>query len=615
MGLMQNKTVKIGLTIILFISLLLAAVAIVKVAKGGVGYTFSEMFTDQKLAAAVAAQLEKSVDDEITQADIDASVDWRFVSDKIYDLSGIEYFTKLEHLDLGDNQISDLIPLAGLNYLNYLDLKDNQISDLIPLAGLNYLDYLDLESNQISDLIPLAGLNYLTYLNLESNQISDLSPLSELTGLQSLHLSSQRISLNRISCSNTLSIENMIRNIDGSLMAPNDISDSGTYSNSNLSWEGLSSDISGVYYTFNQSVTIGLATASFKGEVIQPTTVTRSIVSKNEGGVGYTFSETFTDQKLAAAVADRLGKSVDAEITQADIDASVNWRFVSDKISDISGIEHFIKLMYLSLKANKISDLSPLTGLTNLEWLELYENEISDLSPLMGLTNLNYLNLSANEISDLSPLTGLVNLNHLNLRANEIRELSPLTRLTNLTTLSLGKNHIRDLRPLTGLTNLYYLALPGNEISDLGPLAELTYLTTLTLENNEIRDLSPLTGLTNLTYLELYGNEISDLSPLAGMTKLTTLSLEFQHISLNSINRSNTVSIENMIKNVDGSLIAPKHIRESGTYSNPNLNWDGLSSNISEVGYTFDQSVTIGSASTTFRGTVTQPMVRKNISD
>ena len=590
MGLMRNKTVKIGLIIILFISLLLAAVAIVKVAKGGVGYTFSEMFTDQKLAAAVAAQLEKSVDDEITQADIDASVSWGVVSDKIYDISGIEYFTKLEHLNLGDNKISDLSPLAGLTYLTYLDL----------------------ESNQISDLSPLAGLTCLTYLDLESNQISDLSPLSELTEIQNLYLSNQEISLNRIRCSNKLAIENIIINIDGSLIAPDNIGNSGTYSNSNLSWDELSPGTYEFRYTFDQSVTIGLATASFEGIVIQPTTVTRSIVSKNEGGVGYTFSETFEDQKLAAAVAVRLGKSVADEITQADIDASVDWRFVSGAIYDISGIEYFIKLMYLSLNANHISDLSPLTGLTNLEWLGLYGNEISDLSPLKGLTNLNYLNLSDNEISDLSPLTGLVNLNHLNLRANEIRELSPLTRLTNLTTLSLGKNHIRDLRPLTGLTNLYYLALTGNEISDLDPLAELTYLNTLTLKNNEIRDLSPLTGLTNLTYLELYGNEISDLSPLAGMTKLTTLSLEFQHISLNSINRSNTVSIENMIKNVDGSLIAPKHIRESGTYSNPNLNWDGLSSNISEVGYTFDQSVTIGSVSTTFSGTVTQPMVRRN---
>ena len=55
------------------------------------------------------------------------------------------------NLNLNDNNITDLTPLAGLTNLTELWLADNNISDLTPLAGLTNLTELYLPQNSISD--------------------------------------------------------------------------------------------------------------------------------------------------------------------------------------------------------------------------------------------------------------------------------------------------------------------------------------------------------------------------------------------------------------------------------------------------------------------------------
>ena len=93
-------------------------------------------------------------------------------------------------LSLGQQQLSDLSPLASLTHLKHLNLIGNQITDLRPLAALNQLTFLLLTDNQITDVSPLASLNQLTYLVLERNQITDiqaLAPLTQLTALTMLN--------------------------------------------------------------------------------------------------------------------------------------------------------------------------------------------------------------------------------------------------------------------------------------------------------------------------------------------------------------------------------------------------------------------------------------------
>ena len=91
-------------------------------------------------------------------------------------------------LDLSDNKISDIKPLASLTKLTFLNLDKNQIIDVKPLASLTNLTQIWLAKNQIIDVKPLASLTKLRVLHLSDNKISDIKPLASLTKVIILEL-------------------------------------------------------------------------------------------------------------------------------------------------------------------------------------------------------------------------------------------------------------------------------------------------------------------------------------------------------------------------------------------------------------------------------------------
>ena len=206
-------------------------------------------------------------------------------------------------------------------------------------------------------------------------------------------------------------------------------------------------------------------------------------------------------------------------------------RLRGNSISDISGLGGLTQLTSLDLWGNFISDISALGGLTQLTYLNLRDNSVSDISALGDLTNLTHLDLRDNSVSDISALAGLTNLTHLDLRDNSVSDISALGGLTQLTYLNLRDNSVSDISALAGLTNLTYLNLRDNSVSDISALAGLTNLTTLDLWNNSVSDISALRGLTNLTTLDLWNNSVSDISALAGLTQLAVLVLAGNPVS------------------------------------------------------------------------------------
>ena len=409
--------------------------------------------------------------------------------------------TKLTHLDLAYNRISDISPLAGLTNLTYLRLEDNKISDISPLRNLTKLTELHLDGTGIVDISPLRNLTKLTELYLQGNHIVDVSPLSELTNLTYL-----RLDVNEIW--DFSPIAGLIPNLTH-------------YSNKNQ--RGL-----------DTPVTI-------------PDRDLRAVIEKRLGktsGATITGTEMRTLTVLFASftpggkrhIQDLTGLEFAINLTKLDL--------LGNQISDLSPLTKLKNLTELDISKQTLievdgfygniiyllSDLSPLAELKNLTSLSLKGNQISDISPLAELKNLTSLYLWSNRISDLSPLTKLKNLIKLYLGGNRISDISPLAELKNLTSLSLTDNHqISDFSPLTKLKNLTSLSLKGNRISDISPLAELKNLTSLDLEGNRISDLSPLAELKNLTSLNLGGNLMSDLSPLTKLKNLIKLYLGYSH--------------------------------------------------------------------------------------
>jgi len=90
----------------------------------------------------------------------------------INDLDGVQFCIHATAIDVSDNRISDLSPLAGLANLEELNLSDNQIGYIDVLSNLTGLRTLFISNNFIEDISPLFELDKLEYVELSGNSIS-----------------------------------------------------------------------------------------------------------------------------------------------------------------------------------------------------------------------------------------------------------------------------------------------------------------------------------------------------------------------------------------------------------------------------------------------------------
>ena len=115
------------------------------------------IFTDAALQEAVRREVfEKRYNDEpITKEDV-ANISRVVGKGKgIKSLEGLQHCTALMLIDLEDNEISDLQPIAELKRLQSVTLAGNQIKNIKPLENLTAMQLLDLSGNQVEDLSAL----------------------------------------------------------------------------------------------------------------------------------------------------------------------------------------------------------------------------------------------------------------------------------------------------------------------------------------------------------------------------------------------------------------------------------------------------------------------------
>ncbi len=172
----MNFRQKITLSLLLYIVL------------GNVAFAQVVEIPDPNLRAAIRDALNLPAGDPITQSALRRLTQLEARDRGITELSGLEFATNLEHLELALNPISDLTPLAKLAQLHTLWIWRCEISDINPLASLTGLKYLDLSNNRIVDISPLANLTNLVELLLNHNQIVDVNPLANLTNLPLLYI-------------------------------------------------------------------------------------------------------------------------------------------------------------------------------------------------------------------------------------------------------------------------------------------------------------------------------------------------------------------------------------------------------------------------------------------
>ena len=311
---------------------------------------------DPNLRTVIAEALGKSPNTLITAEDMKRLGRLDAGNRGIEDLTGLQFATNLTWLELQDNQVSDLSPVAGLIALRELRIHDNLLSDISPVRGLTNLTRLEFDDSEVSDISAVRGLTNLTYLELDHTLVSDISAVRGLTNLRELQIHST-----------------------------------------------LVTDLSPIAGLIN------LKEITFSNETLSDISPLAGLINLE---TIFCWGHNISDLSPLAGLTqleriDFCGGNISDLTPLAGLTGLKELYIAGEEVSDVSPIAGLTGLTRLGLHHNDISDISPLARLTNLKWLRIDDNDISDISPLAGLTQLQWLSIAENMISDLSPLDGI----------------------------------------------------------------------------------------------------------------------------------------------------------------------------------------------------------------
>ncbi|CAM1370817.1 T9SS type A sorting domain-containing protein [Tenacibaculum xiamenense] len=207
------------------------------------------------------------------------------------------------------------------------------------------------------------------------------------------------------------------------------------------------------------------------------------------------------------------------------IDASNNYDTPdNEKISDLTGIEHFKKVTELYCSYNKLTSLNvsqngylqrlycsnnDLTQLdlsqnSNLTRVFCGENQLTQLNFSQN-TNLSEIQCNDNQITTLD-LSQNINLTLLRAQRNQIATLD-LSQNTNLTELSCSNNLLTQL-DLSQNVNLTEIYCRSNQLTELD-LSQNNKIVTFYCDNNQLTDLNIKNGANeSIETLEVRSNRL-----------------------------------------------------------------------------------------------------------
>ena len=343
-------------------------------------------------------------------------------------IGGEEYSTALTELDLSGKNLTDadLTNLSQMSSLKFLDLRDNPITDLSPIAGLTELEEFAVTCDQIGDLSPLSGLVNLEILRLAGDEsgvgkFTDLTPLRGLTNLRTLHLPANGpTSLD--------GLEDMTQLTDLALIS------------------GSSSNIATV-----QNIDALAGLTEMKELHLQVT------------GISDLTPLAGMTELQSLQIGGNLAVSDLSPL--AGLTKLQEFEFYNNEVAvplDLAPLAGMTEMINLRVPCT-VPSLEPLRGMTKLQSLRLSDKHwygrgegllYDSLEPLSGLTALTRLELRSDEVTDLSPLAALTNLQSLELHIANATDLTPLSGLDNLNSLMVDGQNITDWSPVEHVPNL-----------------------------------------------------------------------------------------------------------------------------------------------------------------
>ena len=151
---------------------------------------------DAGIAESVRMQLGLDANAEITEEDCKKITKLFIVpqTKPITSLDGIEYFSSLKELEVGDSTVKDISALSTLTELESISFTNSMIEEIPDLSACKKLKKVEFIDDFISDISPLADIQSLETVMLINDQVRSIAPLKDNHTIKSLTLTKTCIS-------------------------------------------------------------------------------------------------------------------------------------------------------------------------------------------------------------------------------------------------------------------------------------------------------------------------------------------------------------------------------------------------------------------------------------
>ncbi|MDV7140170.1 hypothetical protein R3X28_14860 [Maribacter sp. TH_r10] len=191
----------------------------------------------------------------------------------------------------------------------------------------------------------------------------------------------------------------------------------------------------------------------------------------------------------------------DAEaVSSLDLNLSANF----GEISDLTGIEGFINITFLSAAGQEINDID-LSFNTKLDTLFLNGNHLTSID-ISNNPNLILLDVQSNELSTINGLSKLTNLKKMNLSFNNFEEIN--IKNESIEVLLISHNLLKTIDTNDAL-NLKNVLLILNQLTTVD-FSSNTLLETLAISGNMLQNIN-LEHNIGLTHLYSSSNLLTSL--------------------------------------------------------------------------------------------------------
>lgn len=156
------------------------------------------VFKDEVLKNIVTNKVDVDENGKVTKDEMtylyELYYDGSLSSNKIKNLTGLEYAINLSSLSLENNEIEDLTPISNCNKLINLGLSNNKIKDISPLSTCESLTYVYLDNNNIEDINPLVSCMNLSVMNIAGNDVKSIKPILNMGNLGECYIDRDKFS-------------------------------------------------------------------------------------------------------------------------------------------------------------------------------------------------------------------------------------------------------------------------------------------------------------------------------------------------------------------------------------------------------------------------------------